>query len=79
MALVSVYSQSKFCEVPALPANTLKLFNKSSHMVQVVFKLLPLCWDLDLHEFVHKPCKSRVLISHSSLALLDILSIGFQS
>ena len=29
--------------------------------------------------FVHKPYKSRVLISHSPLAFLGILSIGFQS
>ena len=51
MALVSAYSQSKFYEFPALPENTLKLFNKSSHVAQVLFKLLPLCWDLELREF----------------------------
>ena len=38
-------SQRKFYQILALLAHSLKLVNKSSHMTQVLFKLLPLCWE----------------------------------
>lgn len=46
---------------------------------QMLFKLLPLCWDLGEGDILGRPLESKVCVFHSFLALLNISLTGFQS
>lgn len=48
-------------------------------MTQVLFRLLPLCWDLEGVNICMLPLTADFLVSYSCLALLDIKTTGFQS
>lgn len=45
----------------------------------VLFKLLVFCWDPEVNESVSKPFKNEISVPYSSLGLLDISPIFFQS
>lgn len=68
-----------FHQIPALLGHTLQLVNEfPSHMTQSVL-VCYLCAKTWIKHVVCKPFSSRILVSYSSLALLNISLADFQS
>ena len=69
-------------KVPADPyplAPSLILTGGSSHMTQMLFKLLPLSWDLKQVSLCVSPSRGRVSVSPNPSTLPDVSPTGFQS
>lgn len=72
-------SWRKLLQISASLAHTIKLINESlSCIIQALFKLLFLYWVLD-RVINHYLFKSKVLVSYSSPALLELSLTDFQN
>lgn len=71
--------QRKFQQIPIPLVSSLILTGGLSHMTQMLFKLLPLSWDLKQVSLCVCPSRGRVSVSPSPSTLPDLSPAGFQS
>ena len=71
--------QRKFQQIPIPLVPSLILTGGSSHMTQMLFKLLPLSWDLKQVSLCVCPSRGRGSVSSSPSTLPDVSPTGFQS